>query len=104
MRRRGPRPIAAAIEGVVGGASPATPLARVQACWAETVGAAIAAEAQPVAERDGTLTVACRSATWANELELLAPELLEKLNGALGGRDAGPLKGLRAKVGVIAQN
>ncbi|HEU0019629.1 MAG TPA: DciA family protein [Thermoleophilaceae bacterium] len=101
MRRRGPRPLAAALEAVTGGATPATPLARVQAVWTEVVGVAIAAEAQPVSERAGTVTVACRSATWASELELLAPELLDKLNLALGDAGPGAVKALRAKVGKL---
>jgi len=29
------------------------------------------------------VTVACHSATWAQELDLLGPELLERLNAAL---------------------
>lgn len=99
MRRKAPRLLAAALESLTRDVAPQTTLARVQACWGETVGPAIAAEAEPVAERDGTLTVMCRSGTWANELELLAPELLAKLNDALG-RDSEPtLKTLRAKVG-----
>jgi predicted nucleic acid-binding Zn ribbon protein len=98
MRRRGPRPIASALEGLVREAAPATLLARVQSAWTDAVGAAIAAEAQPVAEREGTLTVACRSATWASEIELLAPDLLEKLNRAIGGGAEGQLTRLRAQV------
>jgi predicted nucleic acid-binding Zn ribbon protein len=98
MRRRGPRPIASVLEGMVREAAPATLLARVQAAWGEAVGPAIAVEAQPVAERDGTLTVACRSATWASEIELLAPDLLEKLNSAVGGDAGSKLTRLRAQV------
>jgi len=99
MRRRGPRPLAGALEVVTRATAPATLLARVQACWPEAVGAAIAAEARPVSEREGTLVIACRSGTWANELELLAPSLKSKLNEVLGDSDEGPVKGLRAKVG-----
>ena len=33
------------------------------------------------------ITVACRSATWAQELDLLQSELLERLNGALAEWD-----------------
>jgi predicted nucleic acid-binding Zn ribbon protein len=98
VRRRGPRPLAAALGSVSRDAAPATLLARVQATWKETVGAAVAGEATPVSERAGTLVVACRSAVWANELELLAPEILEKLNRSLGGPSGGPLTALRAKV------
>ncbi|MDP9228843.1 MAG: DUF721 domain-containing protein, partial [Actinomycetota bacterium] len=63
--------------------TPSTPLGAVQSVWAEAVGDAIAAEATPVAERDGVVTVACRSSTWAQELDLLAPQTLRKLASAL---------------------
>jgi len=43
----------------------------------------VAAEASPVSERDGLVVVACRSATWAQELDLLQSELLERLNTAV---------------------
>jgi predicted nucleic acid-binding Zn ribbon protein len=98
MRRRAPRQIASALEGLVREAAPTTLLARVQACWGEAVGSVIAAEAQPVSEREGTLTVACSSATWASEIELLAPDVLEKLNRAVEGAGGGQLTRLRAQV------
>ena len=79
----------------------ATLLARVQGCWSEAVGPAIAAEAQPLAERGGTLTVVCRSATWASELELLASDLVAKLNRALGGTAGNDLTALRTRVGKL---
>ncbi len=101
MRRRGPRPIGEALRQLGHEATPPTLLARIQAVWSEVVGAAIAAEAQPVAERAGTVTVACRSATWASELELLAPDLLERLNGALADPGGGQLTELRAKVAKL---
>ena len=97
MRRVAPRPLAAALADAVGQAAPATPLARVQACWAEAVGPAIAAEAAPVAERSGTLTVECRSAVWAGELELLAPDLVARLNAALAAGGDPPLSRLRVR-------
>jgi predicted nucleic acid-binding Zn ribbon protein len=62
----------------------------VQGVWATAVGGAVAAEAEPVAERDGVVTVACRSSTWAQELDLLQIELLDAVNAALEGGDAGP--------------
>lgn len=101
MRRRGPRPLSAALDELGHKTAPPTLLARVQAAWPEAVGAAIAGEAQPVAERAGTITIACRSATWASELELLAPDILEQLNRALGDPDRGPLTALRPKVGKL---
>ena len=97
MRRAAPRPVAAALAQVEGQAEPATVLARVQACWPEAVGAAIAAEAEPVGERAGVLTVACRSAVWAQELQLLSRDVLGRLNEALAGAGSTPLVELRVR-------
>ena len=97
MRRSTPRPLAAALEPVTRSASPPTLLARVQACWVATVGPVVAAEAEPVHEQGGRLTLACRSAVWAHELELLAPDILERLNEALDPGAPGPLTALRAR-------
>ena len=86
MRRRAPRPLAVSVAALADALAPATPIGRVQRVWAETVGAAIAREAEPVSERGGVVTVACRSAVWAQELDLLAPDLLARLETALGAR------------------
>jgi predicted nucleic acid-binding Zn ribbon protein len=44
------------------------------------VGEAVAREASPaVSERDGVVTVACRSATWAQELDLLSGQILAQV-------------------------
>ena len=84
MRRRAPRPLRLALETVVGTAAPAGLLPRVQAAWADAVGPAVAGEAQPVGEREGVVRVACRSSVWAHELELLGPEIVDRLNARLG--------------------
>ena len=99
MRRSSPRPVAAAVERLRAESEPATVLARVQACWPETVGHAVAAEADPVAERGGVLTVACGSAVWAQELQLLGPDILTRLNRAISGAGSTPLKELRVRTG-----
>jgi predicted nucleic acid-binding Zn ribbon protein len=99
VRRRAPRPLAVALEGVVGRAEPATLLARAQGVWADTAGPGLAAFAEPVSERDGVLTVACESAVWAQELELLSADLLVRLNAALEGPGDPPLARLRFVVG-----
>ena len=85
MRRLAPRPVSAALDRLVPGLAPPSALARVQAVWAEVAGPAIRAEAEPVSERGGTVTFACRSAVWAQELDLLSEDLRERLNEALGG-------------------
>ena len=101
MRRLGPRPAALALEQVKSSLAPATTLAGVQSAWRTVVGEAIAAESQPVSERAGLVTVSCRSAVWAQELSLMAPDLVLRLNEALG-RDggAGAVTELRFRVGT----
>jgi predicted nucleic acid-binding Zn ribbon protein len=84
MRRRGPRPLAAALDRLTADLAPATLLAEVQRAWPQAAGEAFAAQAQPVAERDGVITVACSSAVWAQELDLLSERVVERLNGELG--------------------
>jgi predicted nucleic acid-binding Zn ribbon protein len=90
--RRSPRPLAGAFAQLRDDVAPATLLADVQRIWSTTVGEAIAAEAAPTAERGGVLTVTCSASVWAQELDLMAPMILERLNGALSGR---PLQRLR---------
>jgi predicted nucleic acid-binding Zn ribbon protein len=81
--RRQPRPLGDALSAAVQPLAPATPLGAVQGVWAAAVGERVAAEASPVAERDGVVTVACGSATWAQELDLLAGDVLGKLRSEL---------------------
>jgi predicted nucleic acid-binding Zn ribbon protein len=64
--------------------APATLLAEVQRAWPAAAGDAFARACEPVSERDGTVVVTCSSAVWAQELDLLAEPVLERLNGALG--------------------
>ena len=85
MSRRAPRPAALAVEALTSRLAPRTALAEVQRVWPGVVGAAIAAEAQATAEHDGVVTVSCRSAVWAQELDLMGPDLVGRLNAALGG-------------------
>ncbi|MGH2952874.1 MAG: DciA family protein [Solirubrobacterales bacterium] len=94
-RRRRPHRLGDAVRAVRAGVEPATLLAAAQAQWTPAVGERIAAESEPVAERDGVLTVACTAATWAQELDLLQDELLERLNASLAEAGSGPLRRLR---------
>jgi predicted nucleic acid-binding Zn ribbon protein len=64
--------------------APKTTLADVQRVWSEAVGAVVAKEATPTTERGGTLTITCRSSVWAQELDLMGPELVGRINTALG--------------------
>jgi predicted nucleic acid-binding Zn ribbon protein len=64
--------------------APQTLLAEVQRVWPTAVGSAVAEQAQPTGERGGVLTVSCAASVWAQELDLLAPAILTRLNDALG--------------------
>jgi predicted nucleic acid-binding Zn ribbon protein len=63
--------------------APDTLLAEVQRVWPGLVGPAIAAAANPTIERGGVLTVVCEAAVWAQELDLMAPSILPRLNAEL---------------------
>ena len=84
--RRSPRRLALALEGVREELAPQTLLADVQAAWPGAVGASIAAQAAPIAERAGVLTVSCAASVWAQELDLMASAIIERLNQALDGK------------------
>jgi predicted nucleic acid-binding Zn ribbon protein len=92
MRRLGPRPLARALEGVTATLAPATTLAQLQSCWREVVGEGVADESHPVSEHAGVVTLACSSAVWAQELQLMAPELAERVNEALGAERVAELR------------
>ena len=88
MRRRpGPRPLTGAFERVADDLMPQTLLAEVQRVWPAVVGAGLAEVAVPVAEKEGVVRVACGSAVWAQELDLMGARVVAALNEALG-RDA----------------
>jgi hypothetical protein len=87
MRRIAPRSIGKALQRAVPDARPAGLLAELQSAWPAVAGAPLAAAATPVSERAGTVTVACESAVWAQELELLGADLAQRLDDAVtGGR------------------
>jgi predicted nucleic acid-binding Zn ribbon protein len=84
VRRHDPRPLSHAIAALADRLSPQTTLAEVQRVWPDAVGEVVAAQAGPTGERDGVLTVTCASAVWAQELDLMGPELAQRINAALG--------------------
>jgi predicted nucleic acid-binding Zn ribbon protein len=94
-RRRAPRPAGSAIRAARDRAAPRTGLAAVQAAWAGAVGEQLAAVAAPVSERSGTLTIECADSVWAQELDLMQGQLLERLREELGERTP---SGLRFRV------
>ena len=101
MRRLAPRPISRALEQALPAVQPAGLLAAVQSAWPAVAGEALAAAATPVSERQGVVTVACESGVWAQELELLGPDLTGRLNEVV--RD-GTVEGLRFVVGSVPKS
>jgi len=83
MRRREPRPAGRAVAALAERLAPLTLLADVQRVWPEAVGEVVAAQAEPTGDREGVLLVTCSSAVWAQELDLMAPELVGRLNTLL---------------------
>jgi predicted nucleic acid-binding Zn ribbon protein len=91
-RRRAPRPAGEAFRAARERAAPKTGLAAVQAAWEEALGERLAAVATPLSERSGTLTVECTDGVWAQELDLMQDQLLERLREVLGERAPQALK------------
>jgi predicted nucleic acid-binding Zn ribbon protein len=84
MRRRGPRPVAHALDVLTAALAPATLLAEVQRAWPTAAGEAFAPHSQPFRERDGEVYVACPEAVWAQELDLMSELVVARLNQKLG--------------------
>ncbi len=80
----GPRRLGSAFERLIAEQAPETLLAEVQTAWPGVCGPQIAARAEPVAERDGRVTIACESGAWAQELELMGELLRERIDAAIG--------------------
>ena len=65
--------------------------------WADVVGAQIASVTEPLSiTADGVLWVRVSTAPWMNELSLLAPTLLQRLNASPG---RAPVTQLRFRLG-----
>jgi predicted nucleic acid-binding Zn ribbon protein len=82
-------------------AAPSTPLAATQAAWEEVVGEQIAAAARPISERDRRVTIECLDSVWAQELDLMQEQLLERLSDRLGERAP---RSLRFRVQEVGKN
>ncbi|MDX6589645.1 MAG: hypothetical protein QOI84_919 [Solirubrobacterales bacterium] len=95
-RRRAPRQASSAIRAARDRAAPQTGLAAIQAAWSQAVGERVAAVATPVSEGAGTLTIECADGVWAQELDLMQQQLLERLGDVLG--DGAP-EALRFRLG-----
>ena len=82
--RGAPRRLGASLERLVADEAPKTLLAEVQTAWRTACGEAIAARSEPVSERNGTVTIACESGSWAQELELMGELLRARIEAQIG--------------------
>lgn len=73
---------------------------RVLGLWDRIVGAGISAHAQPASIRGKKLTVIVDSSVWMQQLSLLKPELMEKLNRGLGEN---AVDGITLKLGDVGR-
>jgi predicted nucleic acid-binding Zn ribbon protein len=96
MSRTAPRRLSVALDSFTSTLAPASTLARVQEIWELAAGPAIAASARPSAEHGGVLTVTCDAAVWAQELDLMADDLIARVNLALG---VDGIRALRCRTG-----
>jgi predicted nucleic acid-binding Zn ribbon protein len=96
VSRLAPRPLSALVQELTASLAPASTLARAQEVWERVAGAAIAASARPTGEHEGVLTVTCEASVWAQELDLMAGELIPRLNAAIAGE---PILELRCRTG-----
>jgi len=94
LNRRDPRRVGDVISSLTSSLQPQTLLAEVQRVWPGAVGEQIAAVAHPTAAREGTVVVTCESSVWAQELDLMGPELVDALNAQL---DGAPVAALRCR-------
>ena len=96
MRRLAPRRSASPLPRVVGDTRPLGLLAAVQSAWPPVAGPALAPPRPRSPSRPGSSPCACQSGAWAQELELLAPDLSGRLNEHLqASGEAGRVERLR---------
>lgn len=83
---RDPLPFGTALQKLMKnvGSSAELTKATLFANWQSIVGPAIADHCRPNTFVDGELTLQCESTAWASQLRLMAPQLLKKLNDAVG--------------------
>ena len=88
VARRTPRPITLSIQELVQRVRPATVLTEVQAVWSEAT--------QLIGVKNGELLVQCESSLWSQEISLLAPQIIRKINQRISAEQ--PIEKVRCKV------
>lgn len=100
MVRGGNESIGAILETLAGrmGIKKQLKKASVMNDWPEIVGPKISAETNPEHVRGTILFVNCSSPVWAQQLELLKPEIMKKVRSAVG---PGIIMDIRFRTGRI---
>jgi len=94
-KRKRPVAVREALEGYLSRSGLASRLAQAQVIpdWPRLVGPQIAAVTDPESVTpDGTLFVRVRTSAWMNELQLMAPDIMARINA---GRAPGRIKTIR---------
>lgn len=95
VRKAAPVAVGDALQGYLARSGLATRLAQARAVtdWATLVGPQIAAVTQPDSVApDGTLFVRVTTSAWMNELQLMMPDIMARLNA---GRGSGRIRTIR---------
>lgn len=77
---------------------------RIFGQWEKTVGPAIARHARPLSVRGKRLFLAVDSSAWMQQLSLLKPEIIEKVNRSLGKDAIGDIKLALGEIGAAAMH
>lgn len=85
-RRSSIKPLGTAMDELIGGLGIKKRIDEYQAViqWSSIVGDHIAKVSEATRIRQGVLFVRVSASTWRNELQLRKPEIMKKLNSALG--------------------
>ncbi|MDR1266123.1 MAG: DciA family protein [Propionibacteriaceae bacterium] len=91
---RDPQPVGALLDRVIAerGWRQDLAVAALLGHWADFVGQTNANHCRPVGFKDGRLLVQADSTAWASAIRLLAPQLVAKLNAALGDQTVSLVK------------
>jgi predicted nucleic acid-binding Zn ribbon protein len=87
VRLEDPQPLAQVLEGFIQNRQWVEPLSEGNflAHWSEVVGDEIAAHATPLTLDEGVLTIQATSTAWATQLNLIAVDLLAKIQNSADG-------------------
>ena len=91
---RDPIPLRDAVDAVTRdlGMPPPDALSRVADAWTSVAGTALAAHSRVRSVRNGEAVIEVDGPAWATQIRYLAKDLVEGLDGALGGRAITSLK------------